>query len=49
MASLVRFSFTSKNGLVLPEKVVEAMGDEYNPNKLESWVKDLSKQQLFKK
>lgn len=49
MASLVRFSFTSKKGLVLPEKVIEAMGEEYDPNKLGSWIADLSKHQLFKK
>ena len=49
MASVVRFSFTSKKGLVLPEKVIEAMGEEYDPNKLGGWIADLSKHQLFKK
>tara|TARA_B100000900_G_C20062379_1_gene506506 strand:+ start:14 stop:535 length:522 start_codon:yes stop_codon:yes gene_type:complete len=49
MASLVKFSFTSKNGIVLPKKVVEAMGENYDPTKIDDWVKDFTKNQLFKK
>ena len=49
MASVVRFSFTSKDGIVFPKEVVKTMGQEYNPGKLDEWVQDLSKHQLFKK
>ena len=49
MASVVRFSFTSKDGIVSPKEVVKTMGQEYNPGKLDEWVQDLSKHQLFKK
>ena len=31
MASVVRFAFTSKKGIVFPKEVIEAMGQEYNP------------------
>ena len=49
MASLVKFSFTSKNGIVLPKEVIKAMGEDYDPTKIEGWVKDFTKNQLFKK
>ena len=48
MASVVRFSFTSKNGIVFPKEVIKAMGEQYDPNKLDGWVQELSKHQLFK-
>ena len=48
MASVVRFSFTSKNGIVFPKEVIKAMGEEYNPNKLDDWIQDLTRHQLFK-
>ena len=49
MASLVKFAYTSKKGLVLPKEVVSAMGIKYEPNSLPSWIKELTEQQLFKK
>ena len=49
MASVVRFAFTSKKGIVFPKEVIKAMGQEYNPGKLDEWVQDFSKHQLFKK
>ena len=48
MASVVRFAFTSKKGIVFPKEVIKAMGQEYNPGKLDEWVQDFSKHQLFK-
>ncbi len=49
MASVVKFAYTSKKGLVLPKEVVSAMGIKYEPNSLPSWIKELTEQQLFKK
>ena len=49
MASVVKFAFTSKKGLVLPYEVVPKMDLKYNPNELPEWVNELSKHQLFKK
>ncbi len=48
MASVVRFSFTCKNGIVFPKQVIKVMGEEYNPNKLDDWIQDLTRHQLFK-
>ena len=49
MASVVKFAYTSKKGLVLPKEVVSAMGINYEPNSLPSWINELTEQQLFKK
>ena len=49
MASVVKFAFTSKNGLVLPSKVIQKMDLIYNPKELPKWIDELSKHQLFKK
>ena len=49
MASVVKFAYTSKKGLVLPKEVISAMGIKYNPNKLPLWIKELTEHQLFKK
>lgn len=49
MASVVKFAYTSKKGLVLPKEVVSAMGIKYEPNSLPSWINELTEQQLFKK
>ena len=49
MASVVKFTYTSKKGLVVPKEVVSAMGIKYEPNSLPSWIKELTEQQLFKK
>jgi len=49
MASVVKFAYTSKKGLVLPKEVVSAMGIKYEPNSLPSWIKELTEHQLFKK
>ena len=49
MASVVKFAFTSKNGLVLPSKVIPKMDLIYNPKELPKWIDELSKHQLFKK
>ena len=49
MASVVKFAYTSKEGLVLPKEVISAMGIKYDPNKLPLWIKELTKHQLFKK
>ena len=49
MASVVKFAYTSKKGLVLPKEVVSAMGIKYDPYSLPSWIKELTEQQLFKK
>ena len=49
MASVVKFAFTSKKGLVLPYEVVPKMDLKYNPNELPEWINELSKHQLFKK
>lgn len=49
MASVVKFAFTNKRGLVLPNEVIPKMNLNYNPNGLPRWVNELSKHQLFKK
>ena len=49
MASVVKFAYTSKKGLVLPKEVISAMGIKYKPNKLPLWIKELTEHQLFKK
>ena len=49
MASVVKFAYTSKKGLVFPKEVINAMGIKYNPNELPSWIIDLPKLQIFKK
>ena len=49
MASVVKFAYTSKEGLVLPKEVISAMGIKYDPNKLPLWIKELTEHQLFKK
>jgi hypothetical protein len=49
MASVVKFAFTSSEGLVFPEEVIPSMGLKYNPNQLPDWIKELTKHQLFKK
>ena len=49
MASVVKFAYTSKEGLVLPKEVITAMGMKYDPTGLPSWIKELTEHQLFKK
>ena len=49
MASVVKFAYTSKEGLVSPKEVVSAMGIKYDPNNLPFWIKELTEHQLFKK
>lgn len=49
MASVVKFAYTSKEGLVMPKVVISAMGIKYEPNKLPTWINELTKHQLFKK
>jgi acyl-CoA thioesterase FadM len=49
MASVVKFAFTSKNGIVKPPVVVPEMGEQYSPGLLPEWIKEISKHQLFKK
>ena len=49
MASVVKFAYTSNKGLVLPKEVVSAMGIKYEPNRLPSWIMELTEHQLFKK
>ena len=49
MASIVKFAFTSKKGLVSTKEVITAMDIEYDPNSLPSWIKELTEHQLFKK
>ena len=49
MASVVKFAYTSKEGLVLPKEVITAMGINYDPTGLPSWIKELTEHQLFKK
>tara|TARA_B100000768_G_scaffold152249_1_gene147826 strand:+ start:529 stop:1050 length:522 start_codon:yes stop_codon:yes gene_type:complete len=49
MASVVKFAYTSKKGLVLPKEVITAMGIKYDPDSLPSWIKELTEHQLFKK
>jgi hypothetical protein len=49
MASVVKFTYTSKEGLVYPKEVISAMEMKYDPNKLPLWIKELTEHQLFKK
>ena len=49
MASVVKYAFTSKNGIVKPEEVVEAMGESYDPTQLPEWVTQIGGYQIFKK
>ena len=49
MASVVKFSFTNKNGIVKPDLVAPKMGETFNPNQIPGWINELSKHQLFKK
>ena len=49
MASVVKYAFTSKNGIVKPKEVVEAMGEPYDPSQLPSWVTEIGQHQVFKK
>tara|TARA_B100001287_G_scaffold226171_1_gene195855 strand:+ start:5758 stop:6279 length:522 start_codon:yes stop_codon:yes gene_type:complete len=49
MASVVKFAFTCKDGLVFPKDVIPKMDLVYNPKHLEKWVKELSKHEIFKK
>ena len=49
MASIVKFAYTSKKGLVSTKEVITAMDIEYDPNSLPSWIKELTEHQLFKK
>ena len=49
MASVVKFAYTSKKGLVFPKEVINAMGIKYNPNELPTWIIYLTKHQIFKK
>ena len=49
MASVVKFAYTSKEGLVLPKEVITAMGIKYDPTGLPYWIKELTEHQLFKK
>lgn len=49
MASIVKFSFTSRKGIVKPKEVIEASGGEYNPNNLPTWITEIGSHQVFKK
>jgi hypothetical protein len=49
MASVVKFSFTNKSGIVKPEEVAPKMGEKFDPNKIPNWINELSRHQLFKK
>ena len=49
MASVVKYAFTSKKGIVKPEEVVKAMGEPYDPNQLPKWVTEIGGYQIFKK
>ena len=49
MASVVKYAFTSKNGIVKPKEVVEAMGEPYDPKQLPPWVTEIGQHQVFKK
>jgi hypothetical protein len=42
MASVVKFAYTSKEGLVSPKEVMKAMGLNMNPNQLPDWIKELT-------
>jgi len=49
MASIVKYAFTSKNGIVKPKEVLAAMGENYDPSELPKWVTEIGKHQVFKK
>ena len=49
MASVVKFALTSKKGIVKPKEVIEAMGEEFDPNQLPNWVTEIGQHQVFKK
>jgi hypothetical protein len=49
MASVVKFAYTNKEGLVMPKVVISAMGIKFEPNKLPTWINELTEHQLFKK
>jgi hypothetical protein len=49
MASVVKYAFTSKNGIVKPEEVLNAIGEPYDPNQLPNWVTEIGQHQVFKK
>ena len=49
MASVVKFAFTSKKGIVKPKEVIEAMGEIFDPNQLPNWVTEIGQHQVFKK
>ena len=49
MASVVKYAFTSKKGIVKPEEVVKAMGESYDPTQLPKWVTEIGQHQVFKK
>ena len=49
MASVVKYAFTSKNGIVKPKEVVEAMEEPYDPTQLPPWVTEIGQHQVFKK
>ena len=49
MASVVKYAFTSKKGIVKPKEVVAAMGEKYDPSQLPKWVTEIGQHQVFKK
>ena len=49
MASVVKYAFTSKNGIVKPKEVLNAIGEPYDPNQLPKWVTEIGQHQVFKK
>ena len=49
MASVVKYAFTSKKGIVKPKEVVAAMGEKYDPSQLPKWVTEIGQHQIFKK
>ena len=49
MASVVKFAFTSKKGIVKPEEVVNAMGEVFDPTQLPKWISEVGGHQIFKK
>ena len=49
MASVVKYAFTSKKGIVKPKEVVAAMGENYDPSQLPKWVTEIGQHHVFKK
>ena len=49
MASVVKYAFTSKNGIVKPEEVLGAIGEPYDTNQLPKWITEIGQHQVFKK